>query len=130
MAQRVWLVWPLLYMAILSGLSAIPGPTPGQEPEGLATSLAWVPPTLQNGLHLPAYGLLAWLWFRGLNRHFALGSSLVVGVGLTAGFGLIDEWHQAFVPGRFPSATDVVADALGAGVAAGLYGYRHASPHR
>ena len=40
---------------------------------------------------------------------------LVVGL---AAFGAIDEWHQGFIPGRFPDAADAVADA--AGSAAGI----------
>jgi VanZ family protein len=36
---------------------------------------------------------------------------------LAVGYGLTDEFHQSFVPGRFPAADDWAADALGAGVA-------------
>ncbi len=32
-------------------------------------------------------------------------------------YGLGDEFHQSFIPGRFASAADLVADALGAVVA-------------
>lgn len=32
-------------------------------------------------------------------------------------YGVSDEWHQSFVPGRTPDAYDVVADAIGAFVA-------------
>ncbi len=39
-------------------------------------------------------------------------------LGLGAAFGVADEFHQAFVPLRHPSAADVAADA--AGTAAGL----------
>ncbi|WP_443081429.1 VanZ family protein [Thiohalorhabdus sp.] len=116
-------------MAVLFGLSSIPGQVPDQDPEGLAASFAWVPPTVQNGLHLPAYGLLGWLWFRGLLRHLPLGAALAAGISLTVGYGILDEWHQAFVPGRFPSATDGLANALGAGMAAGLFGWRHGRPN-
>ena len=107
-------------MAALFTLSAIPGGSPGEAPDGLARSLAWIPPSLQNLLHLPAYGVLTILWFRALTpflpRGWAIGTSLV----LTIAYGLVDEWHQAYVPGRFPSATDLLADALGALIAAAL----------
>ncbi|HKJ87507.1 MAG TPA: VanZ family protein, partial [Gammaproteobacteria bacterium] len=33
---------------------------------------------------------------------------------LTLGYGLFDEWHQSWVPGRLSSATDLGVDALGA----------------
>lgn len=44
-------------------------------------------------------------------------------VFLTAGFlyALSDEFHQGFVPGRTPSAGDLLAD--GAGLVAGYWGY-------
>ena len=29
-------------------------------------------------------------------------------------YGLSDEWHQSFIPGRFPSGWDIAADTLGA----------------
>lgn len=35
------------------------------------------------------------------------------GAGLAATFGVTDELHQSFVPGRFPSVADAVADAIG-----------------
>ena len=36
---------------------------------------------------------------------------------ITAGYGITDEVHQWFVPGRFASVADWIADALGAAVA-------------
>jgi VanZ family protein len=43
-------------------------------------------------------------------------------------FGVTDEWHQAYVPGRAPDVFDWVADTWGAAVAVALYtgwpGYR------
>jgi VanZ family protein len=37
---------------------------------------------------------------------------------MTAVYGALDEWHQSFVPGRFPERADFYADVLGAAVAA------------
>jgi VanZ family protein len=34
-------------------------------------------------------------------------------VFLGVGYGVLDEWHQSFVPGRHPSMGDVLADAVG-----------------
>ena len=36
-------------------------------------------------------------------------------------FGLTDEWHQSFTPGRFVEVADWVADTLGAIVAVTIY---------
>ena len=59
---------------------------------------------------------------QGWPRWLAIGGAVVVAIA----YGVLVEWYQGFVPGRFPSAADVVADAIGA-VAAGLgtlYGSR------
>ena len=38
---------------------------------------------------------------------------------ITAGYGVTDEIHQWFVPGRYSSVSDWIADALGAATALG-----------
>lgn len=37
----------------------------------------------------------------------------VVLMGLGGLYGALDEWHQSFVPGRTPDATDWLADVAG-----------------
>jgi len=39
----------------------------------------------------------------------------------SAGFGILDEWHQSTTPGRQVEVADAVADALGALTASSLY---------
>lgn len=39
---------------------------------------------------------------------------------LAGGLGLVDEWHQSFVPGRYASATDVSLNIIGALIGAFL----------
>jgi len=41
---------------------------------------------------------------------YALGASLL----FTIVYGALDEFHQTFVPGRFPDLLDLLADSLGA----------------
>jgi hypothetical protein len=72
--------------------------------------------------HIVLYGLLAAAWLRGLawgrppgRRHFAWAVALAVVYGVT------DEYHQSFVPGRGATAADVVIDAAGALLGAGLW---------
>jgi VanZ family protein len=67
---------------------------------------------------LLAMGGLRNRWSRGL----AVGGAVVVAIG----YGGLVEWCQGFVPGRFPSWGDVLADAIGAvaGGAGALYGSR------
>ncbi|MFP4560555.1 MAG: VanZ family protein [Thiohalorhabdus sp.] len=114
-------LWPSLYMALLFVLSSIPG-TAAPEDGAVLKAFTWVPPTLQNFLHLPAYGLLAWLWLRPLTA-LPLGPKGIAGTAwiLAMAYGVFDEWHQSWVPGRYPSATDLAVDGLGALTAVGLY---------
>lgn len=71
--------------------------------------------------HFFVYGLLATLVVRA-------GPRPVWAVGITILYGLTDEWHQSFTPGRSVEWLDVMADALGAVVAVAVYtgwtGYR------
>ena len=85
--------------------------------------LAWISPNVQNFLHLPVYGGLAFLWFLTL-RHWVAesGYRYLLALLFTLGYGFLDEWHQTFVPGRFGTLTDVGFDVMGAVI--GLLIYR------
>ena len=50
---------------------------------------------------------LAWARLRGARYHH--GAFLALGLAL----GLMDEFHQSFVPGRAPALSDVFADTVG-----------------
>lgn len=74
--------------------------------------------------HFAVFGLLATLVVRtGFSRRWAWVAVLIVSL-----FGLSDEWHQSFTPGRDVEVMDWVADSLGALVAVAAYtgwtGYR------
>ena len=118
--SRYSVIWPLLYMAGIFCLSSIPD-------YGSANSslnpLAWITPNVQNFLHLPVYAGLASLWFWAL-RHWMTesGYRIVLTLIVTVGFGLFDEWHQTFVPGRYGSLTDAGFNVIGAVM--GLLVYR------
>jgi VanZ family protein len=70
-------------------------------------------------IHAIAYGLmglLAWMTFSSEQRPLIMvfSASLV----FCSLYGLSDEWHQSFVPGRDASLGDWLADTLGAALAA------------
>lgn len=68
---------------------------------------------LHNGAHVLAYAALALAWWVALTtRKRTLRASWVVGLSLM--YGVADEWHQSFVPGRTCSWVDVASDGLGA----------------
>ena len=71
----------------------------------------WLGLALSIGAHAFVFGVLAILWARvlGERRH-----ALPVAFLLTMLYALSDEFHQAFVPGRYPDPWDLLSDALGA----------------
>ena len=81
----------------------------------LQQAILWVPATWQNLLHIPLYGGLALSWAWSLETT-SLKRQLIVplALGLTVGWGILDELHQATVPGRYGSLTDMGLNILGA----------------
>jgi len=106
---RLWHWAPVvLQMAIIFAASSIPdlGPLPG----GVSDSSG----------HSIGYALLGALLLRALARGRLSGVTwrrAAAAILLASLYGVTDEWHQSFVPGRFPDPFDVVADCLGATLA-------------
>ena len=99
---RVWgPAWATMVLIfVLSSISGL-GPIPGGVDDGVA--------------HALQYAVLAALLLRGVKVRAA-----ALAVLLATLYGVTDEAHQWFVPGRTAEVTDLVADALGAAVAAGV----------
>jgi VanZ family protein len=77
------------------------------------------PDTVTHGI---GYLVLSFLVSRALSRGPRLGwASLLLAVTLATAYGVSDEIHQAFVPGRHPDPWDVGKDALGAVLGALAY---------
>ena len=72
---------------------------------------------LDKLLHVIVYSILAGTFLYGL-QPFIHSSNRSVIAGVIVLFciiyGISDEFHQSFIPGRFPSIWDVLADGLGA----------------
>ena len=82
-------------------------------------------PGLDKFLHALAYGLLAALWCRALaawplegRPAAAIAAAAAI---LAALYGLSDEIHQAFVPGRMADPWDWMADGFGAVIGAAAW---------
>ena len=114
------IVWPIALMIAISVVSAIPGTAP--DDAGAGRLLLWVPPSVQNVVHVPVYGFLAWLWCRALDRSSRRAmSAVVVACSITVAFGVLDEWHQTLVPGRLGALVDVALNVAGAVLGAIVY---------
>jgi VanZ family protein len=114
---------PVLYMAAIFWASAQSDLSP---PGGLTDK-----PT-----HSIGYALLGVLFVRalagGLPTRISPGVALL-GIALTTAYGITDEIHQWFVPGRFADVNDVAADAIGGAIGAALcwlWGIISANPAR
>lgn len=98
---------PLLYMGLIFFLSSRPAP------EFLRDwPLYWGMKTL----HLVEYAGLAGLWVLALGRGTGLARRhlLPLSALLTFLWGVSDEFHQAFVPGRSARLTDALTDLMAA----------------
>ena len=95
----------------LSSLPALEMFTPGP-PEGLLNAV------FKKTAHVLMYGALA----VGLHRAFSLRPrTWPFALLIALLYGISDEWHQSFVPGREPAARDVAFDVLGASLALWLH---------
>jgi VanZ family protein len=75
----------------------------------------WISPSVQNTLHVPAFAALSWAWYWTLEAWLPSSVARVIcGWAIAAAYGVFDEWHQSFVPGRYASLTDVMLDVAGA----------------
>jgi VanZ family protein len=74
--------------------------------------------------HFSVYGLLATvlarIWFSGKRRPWRV---VFLAVAITSLFGITDELHQSFTPGRSVELADWLADTGGATLAAVVYVY-------
>lgn len=104
LAQPAWLRW-LAVVAAMAWIwyeSAQPPRLPGG---GAFRSLG------QNALHVPAFGGVAVLWYFALPpRPWRARSAVLAALA----YGIVDEVHQSFTPGRVASWTDVLSDLTGA----------------
>ena len=90
----------------------------GVEPRGDSTRIHALDSPFRQGNAFSIYGLLATLTLRGLGSRRWAPWLAIAAVSL---FGVSDEWHQSFVPGRSCEVADWVADTLGAALAVSLY---------
>lgn len=65
--------------------------------------------------HVGVYAILtALLWWALGLAALPGGWRSVLAVAIAALYGVTDEWHQSFVPGRMPDVRDIIADTFGA----------------
>ena len=105
--ERPRLIWSITvsYMILIFILSSISHlPQPSREP---------YLPVIE---HIMEYAILSVLLFSALlsTRKYDMKEILILAVIVTVLYGLSDEIHQLYVPGRVSSLDDFIADTLGA----------------
>ena len=106
--MKYW-VPPLLYMALIFVVSSL------EQPPLPMPKFEWL--TIDKLYHFIEYailgGLLALAFVKA--RPSVMPSKFIwfVAAVLSILYGASDEWHQTFVPGRFATLADWVADVLG-----------------
>jgi VanZ family protein len=103
-ASRIAALASLGWMALIFGLSSLPGgsiPVTGLSVQG----------------HFVLYAVLGGLYFLALFPRLAPRTAAIVALTLASLYGITDEFHQSFVPGRTPQVSDWLVDTLGAALA-------------
>lgn len=114
-------LWTLAYVAGLYWLSSLPDQPVRHEHTWLML--------VSNLAHAPVFAVLAVLVLKTLSGEHGAPSRYVIAFVVTAAIGVLDEWHQSFVPGRMVSAGDLALDLGGSACALLLVRARHFSIH-
>ncbi len=116
--NKYFILLPLLYMFMIFIMSSIPG---NYEIIDHRFQII-LNPTLQNFLHIPLFGFLAMLLIITFKR-YSLKEGTCIGLSfvISMSYGVFDEVHQYFVPGRYLSLTDIYLNLLGVLVGMGVY---------
>jgi VanZ family protein len=75
-------------------------------------------------LHFVVFGILGFLTTRGMNHssnQFLKQKYFAMGILISVLYSITDEVHQYFVPGRYASLLDLIADILGIIMFAWIY---------
>lgn len=102
MSVRRWLP-PLIWAGVILLGTSLP-----QEVVPVQTS------GIDKVLHFAIYTVFAFLLARQLAFDHSLARAAILTLVIVAAFAAADEWHQRFIPGRFPELADWIADCLGA----------------
>ena len=100
---------PLLYMALIFAVSSM------EQPPLPMPKFEWL--TIDKLYHFIEYlilgGLLAWAFVKAKPPVVPSAWIWSLAAVISILYGASDEWHQTFVPGRFATLADWVADVLG-----------------
>jgi VanZ family protein len=111
MKKKTACLWAaaVVWMGVIWGLSSIPG-------DGFP-EIGWGGNFLSIAAHFVMYFILAGLLYYAIregNKALPERRMFLIVFAVTVSYGILDEFHQSFTPGRSPSVRDVAVDAAGA----------------
>ncbi len=84
-------------------------------PTAKTSEIHWQDFVLKKSAHIVEYFVFSLLLYRGLiNSNVRADKAIIYVIFATFFYGLTDEWHQSFTPGREPRLRDVAIDTSGA----------------
>ncbi|MDO8340585.1 MAG: VanZ family protein [Candidatus Woesebacteria bacterium] len=84
---------------------------------GTATEIYWKDFVIKKTAHIIEYGILATLLYRAMvNSDIEKKKAMWLSILIAFLYGLTDEFHQSFTPGRQPHLRDVIVDTIGASI--------------
>ena len=91
-------------------------PVPGNTEENILIVFNLLNPALQDLLHIPLYGICKFPWLRSFARLGKKKNGSYYDL-----YGIFDEIHQMFVPGRYGSFEDMFLNIFGVFFGTGLF---------
>lgn len=103
---RFWLP-VLIWLGVIFAFSSYP--------TGTATEIIWWDFIIKKTAHVVEYAILSLLFYRAfINSGVNKKKAGILAIFISVSYGLSDEYHQSFTPGRTPKLRDVGFDTIGA----------------
>lgn len=117
--RLIWFLPATAWMALIFAMSSA---EQFPQPLGLSTFL------LSIAAHLILYGVLALLLLVAFAQSLRPSrSSMLAAVAIASVYGISDEFHQSFVPGRDASVFDLLVNTVGATIAVVVWSFRRSA---
>lgn len=101
-------------------------------PTATTSEIYWQDFIVKKMAHMVEYGVFAVLLYRAFKESGVEKKNAgIVAISMAILYGISDEFHQSFTPGRDPRARDVIFDTIGASLAIYLiWNYLPKAPKR
>ncbi|MDQ3549496.1 MAG: VanZ family protein [Chloroflexota bacterium] len=116
------LIWSLAAITWMAFIFAMSSTRQFSQPFGLSTFF------MSIAAHMILYGVLALLLLFAVDRSPRRArSSMTAAIAIAALYGVSDEFHQSFVPGRDASVLDLLVNTAGATIAVVVWSFRRSA---